>query len=339
MRKKKSRDYNMDMYASGRVRALETTLLTPERIQRLIESNVQEGYRILAECGYDLSACDTNAKGSEGIYAVSKLLNSERERLYSLAESISLNPDLVGFFRANIDCHNIKTVVKSDYLGQNAENLMLYGGNFSKKLVEDTLKSKNYQPLGSVWAAAVENARDILSRTGDGQLSDFELDIAMIDVCCDYAEKSDSEFLVKYARFTADKINLKSAVRLMRIKDGERLAEYALSEKGHVAKKDVVSAMSASDLTGAYRNTPLSEAAEAGTNALKGAGALSDFELELAKADKAFFEDVKYIGFGPEILVAYLNAREREYTTVRTILAGKMTGVPADVIRKRLGMK
>jgi V/A-type H+-transporting ATPase subunit C len=214
MKKEKSAINAKYLYASGRIRALEPTLLTPDKLIRLIQATVPEGYRVLAECGYELSGGDVNASGSKGIYAISKLLNSERERLFILAEKISGNTYIVNFFRAELDCHNIKAVLKSDYLGGDAGGLLLSGGTFEASWLGEILKSGKFAPLGKTWADAAEKAKEILSKTGDGQLCDFALDLAMQDICDAYAEKSESVFMRNYARFRADSANLKAAVRL-----------------------------------------------------------------------------------------------------------------------------
>jgi V/A-type H+-transporting ATPase subunit C len=402
MKKEKTENKNKYLYASGRVRGLETTLLTPEKTLRLIEAPLPESYRILSECGYELAGSDVNASGASGIYEISRLLYREREKLYNLADKISQSPDISSFFKTRLDCHNIKTILKSDFLGTSADSLLLSGGVFDTEFLSETIKSgkyellvansgnyepfipksDNYKPLtvnsgenkssppesdknepavfylgkyksfppksrkykspgeippGKIWADAIKKAKEILSKTGDGQLADFVLDAAMLEICASHAQKSGSKFLKEYSLFVADTANLKTAVRLLRISNGINLAEFALSENGSIGKKNIIEAMQSGSLSKLYEKTPLHTAAKAGESAIMVQDNLSEFERELDRADREFFKDVKYIGFGPEILISFINAKEREYSTVRTIMSGKMAGLSPEDIKESLG--
>ena len=47
-------------------------------------------------------------------------------------------------------------------------------------------------------------------------------------------------------------------------------------------------------------------------------------------------KESKYISFGIEPLIGYLAAKESEIMTVRIIMAGKLAGIPAELIKERL---
>ena len=42
------------------------------------------------------------------------------------------------------------------------------------------------------------------------------------------------------------------------------------------------------------------------------------------------------VPFGVEVALGYLAAKEAEWTAVRTVLSGRMAGVPAEALRERL---
>ena len=84
------------------------------------------------------------------------------------------------------------------------------------------------------------------------------------------------------------------------------------------------------------RHTPHEEEAAAlGAKALSG-GLLTDFEKACDNALSAYLDAARLIPFGEAPVLAYLAARETEYTNLRIVLMGRMAGVPADVIRSRL---
>ena len=79
----------------------------------------------------------------------------------------------------------------------------------------------------------------------------------------------------------------------------------------------------------------LRAAAEAGEAAVKG-GSLTDFEKLCDDAVLHQVATAKQVPFGPEVLIAYVAAKETEFTAVRIIMAGRIAGLKPDVIRERL---
>ena len=62
------------LYASGRIRAMENSLLNAERRTRMIEAqSAADAYRVVGECGYDLSGIDTARTGVEGMYLFARI--------------------------------------------------------------------------------------------------------------------------------------------------------------------------------------------------------------------------------------------------------------------------
>ena len=50
----------------------------------------------------------------------------------------------------------------------------------------------------------------------------------------------------------------------------------------------------------------------------------------------SYIEEAKYISYSVEPLIAYIAAKDNEIKTVRTIMVGKLTGLPPDQIRERI---
>ena len=84
-----------------------------------------------------------------------------------------------------------------------------------------------------------------------------------------------------------------------------------------------------------WASTPLGQAAESGAEALKG-GALTEFEKRCDNAVSAYLSDARFIPFGEEPVLAYLAAREAEFTNLRILLLGRSMGLEGSVIRSRL---
>ena len=99
-------------YAVGRIRALETRLLDRTAMGRLLEAeSAQELLKMLSEGEYEqaLSSID-KAEDFE------TALNIERERIYTLIDELTLDPQLTQIFRVRWDFHNLKVLLKSSFL-------------------------------------------------------------------------------------------------------------------------------------------------------------------------------------------------------------------------------
>ena len=84
-----------------------------------------------------------------------------------------------------------------------------------------------------------------------------------------------------------------------------------------------------------YGPTQFAQAAEAGEAALKG-GSLTEFEKRCDDAVSDYLAGAQMIPFGEAPLLAYLAARETEYTNIRILLMGRAAGIDPAVIRTRL---
>ena len=84
-----------------------------------------------------------------------------------------------------------------------------------------------------------------------------------------------------------------------------------------------------------YGPTRFAQAAEAGEAALKG-GSLTEFEKRCDDAVSDYLAGAQMIPFGEAPLLAYLAARETEYTNIRILLMGRTAGLSPEVIRSRL---
>ena len=182
--------------------------------------------------------------------------------------------------------------------------------------------------------AAVE-AGEVLSATGDPQLSDFVLDRAYYAEMLSAARATGSDFLVRYVRFTIDAANLRSAVRTLRMKKGADMLRRVLVEGGSIRVDSVQGAALGGNLEELYRSTELRQAAELGAAAAQG-GSLTAFEKACDDAVTAYLAQARRIPFGEQAVIGYLYAKELEFTAIRAIFAGRAAGLDGDTIRSRL---
>ena len=192
-----------------------------------------------------------------------------------------------------------------------------------------------YDALPDALAAATREAVEVLSTTGDPQLSDFILDRAYYAEMLCAARATRSDFLVRYVQATIDAANLRSAVRTLRMQKGGDFLRKVLFEGGSVKTDSILSAALGGNLEEPFRSTELRAAAECGTEAVRG-GSLTKFEKVCDDAVTAFAARAKSVPFGVEAVIGYMVAKEIEFTAVRIIMSSRMAGIAGDTIRERL---
>ena len=133
-----------------------------------------------------------------------------------------------------------------------------------------------------------------------------------------------------------DAANLRALIRTLRMgKNGDFLAGV-LFEGGEIEPAAVLAlANDRSGLAEVYGATRFAQAAEAGEAALKG-GSLTEFEKRCDDAVSDYLAGAQMIPFGEAPMLAYLAARETEYTNIRILLMGRAAGLSPEVIRSRL---
>lgn len=315
MRRLKDTSY---LYATGRVRALEELRLTGDRLERLLKAaGAEETKRVLSECA--ISAGDAGVA----------VLSEERGRFYALIDAISPDRRLSAVFRLRYDAHNIKAMIKASSQNAGTDALLIDCGTVPVDKLREAFDSGRFKSLPGRLAQAALSGRELLARTGDAQLLDFEVDRACLEQMLLTAREMNSAFLTGYVRLLIDALNLKAAARAARV-ESTALLPRALCEGGTVSPRALISALDEKDdLQALFRAGGLSDAAQAFREPAR-------LEQLLGHAVAAYMERARFVPFGEQPVAAYLFAREAELTHIRLILTGLAVGTPPEVIRERL---
>ncbi len=325
MAKIKDTDY---LFLSTRVKCLECSLLSHERMERMLEARtVEDAAKVLQECGY----AEMARVGQEELdHAIAEQRHKTMEDLSSVAP----DPRLIDVFKIKYDYHNVKVLLKADAMGVNADRLLVDAGRVPAAALAEGMHNAELRGVSYTLRKAVSDARDMLSTTGDPQLADFILDRAYFAEMFELARATGSSFLEGYVRISIDAANLRSLVRVLRMGKGPEFLRSVLFEGGNIHTSRVLAA-SGGSLEELYAASALKDAAAAGAAALNGGG-LTRFEKLCDDGVNAYLAGAKYVAFGEAPAIGYLAAKENEFTAVRIILTGRMAGLDADTIRERL---
>ena len=327
MAKVKDIDY---LTISSRVRALESSLLTGERMTRMLEApTTEDAVKVLSECGYpELTPLNVNT--------IHDVLAAEHRRVFEDLRAAVPEPAFIDVFKIKNDYHNVKVILKAEATGTDGTTLLSELGRVPAKELTEKMNASDLRGIPPILQAAIQSAREILGTTRDPQLADFALDRAYYQDMWKLAQSACSPFLEGYVRISIDSANLRTAVRAIRMGKNAEFLRDILFTGGNMDITRILTAASAGgSLAELFSLSPLKDAAEAGVAALAG-GRLTQFEKLCDNAVTKYLRGAKYVAFGEAPVIAYLAAKENEFTTIRIILTGRLSGLDAPIIQERL---
>lgn len=325
-KKLKDTDY---LFISTYLHSRERDLLTGARMERMIEApTAAEAAKVLQEIGYgEMSSVNDRELGA--------VLAQEQEKLFQDLYRFVPDKAVVDVFKVKYDYHNLKALLKARAMKLDGGRLLLDAGRVAAADLQRAVTEGDYGSLPPMLRQAAEEASEVLSSTGDPQLSDFLLDRAYYAEMLSAARETGSDFLVRYVQATIDAANLRSAVRTLRMKKGGDLLRKVLVEGGTIRPDTIQTAALSGNLEDLYKTGELRTAAELGTAAAQG-GSLTAFEKACDDAVTSVAAKAKSVPFGVEAVISYLAAKEIEFTAVRIIMSSRMAGIGGDTIRQRL---
>ena len=309
-KRRKDTDY---LFLSARIRAMERRLLTAPSVEACAQ--------LLSEWGYAPVHDEPSLQAA---------LSAQREAVFADVSRFMPEAEVLDVFRLKYDYHNIKTLLKAP---QNAERLLIDAGT----VPAETMRKKHAENGGwdflpADMAAAADEAQRVLAETGSARSSDCILDRAYFARLEKLAADSHIPYLQDYVRAMIDAANLRSLIRTQRLGLDAGFLREVLFPGGSVTPEAIRAGSGAAAL---WRGTAFARAAELGDEAAKG-GSLTVFEKACDDAVLRAAGAARRVPFGVEVALGYLAAKEAEWTAVRTVLSGRMAGVPAEALRERL---
>lgn len=317
------------LYISSLLRAREPRMLSRDKAERMLDApNFEDAAKMLTDSGYeDMSQMS--------VKQIETALSDRRAAVFHELETLVPNTAALDLFRLKYDYHNAKVLVKSEAMHRNDASLLSSSGRVAPETVQKRFQEDRLRDLPGELGSAAEEARNLLARSANPQLSDFLLDKAYFREMNALADELDSDFARGYVALLADSTNLRSAVRILRMGKDIGYLQEALVSGGSVSEERLTQGISGEGLASVFAGTALSKAAQLGAEAVSG-GTLTAFELACDNAVADYLSNAKLCSFGEESVIAYLAGTENELTAVRMILTGRLAGVPSDTIRERL---
>lgn len=321
------------IFSVARVRSVEKYMLSHERAERMIDAKTAEdSIRILEECNYGYENEAVNPDDFE------KLLTEEHKKSYDFIMSIAPELSYFRMFLYPYDYHNLKVLMKAEYLGIDATDLLVDTGTINIKVLKNSLNERDFLPLTENMGKALNEIIDAFPKLNDPQIIDIILDKYCYDEMYKSAEDTGSQFIVDYVRMLIDTINIKTYVRLKRMDKSWDFFSKVFIKGGNISEQTFISNYNetlekfAEQISG----YGFKEAFLEGAQYLEETGLFAVFEKLLDNKLIQFIKDAKFVSFGIDPLAAYLIAKDNEIKIARIIMAGKLAGISPELIRERL---
>lgn len=310
-------------YAVGRVRVLEGRMLSGGTYERVLDApTFTEQKRVLSDSPYGRFL-----EEAETVEDVERGLDRALEELYGFLVTANLPLPVIRFFRVRYDYANLEARLKSELLGLPADDLLVGLGTVSVEVIKG--------PAAQLPAFL----RDIYTMlpVDDGDVTEERItsvvDRALFADLKGSAERSKSRFLLGLAALMADLANVRALLRARTKNWRGPDAAALLMDGGTIPPAELIKVYAA----------PLPEIAEALSKMgpLKGIPAeriadLGNYDVLADDLVVRYLKRARMVAAGPEPVIGYVMARQAEVMMLRTLLIGRLSGVPTEVLRRRL---
>ncbi|NLA86751.1 MAG: V-type ATPase subunit [Clostridiales bacterium] len=318
------------LYVTSVLRSREAKMLSPERINRMLDADTFENTAKLAEeCGYrDMS--------NMGVFGVDSALSEHRAAIFKELASEENARAVVDLFRMKYDYHNVKALVKSMGANTDATHILSESGRIDTQKLTEAFISGERGELPQAVRAAIHEGVSVLSRTKNPQLSDIAIDQIYFNELSSLSKELGSAFITGYVRLLTDSANLRTFVRSQRTRRSADFLRAALIPGGSAGVQDIFDLPPSGEGISKVFEAPELETAVSLAPAAMSGGAQTLFERACDNASMHYLLQNRYVAFGSAVVLTYLTRLEWEITTLRMILTGKLTGIAPEIIRERL---
>ncbi|MDO5725167.1 MAG: V-type ATP synthase subunit C [Tissierellia bacterium] len=322
--------------SSATVRVLEKSLLRREQILRMAEAeDYDEFFRLLNETVYSEEISKQQDKNN-----IDDVLDNALQNSYTAINKIS-EDKVIGLFNSlQYSYHNLKVLAKEYITGEDFSDMLwdMYDELDIQQIRNELSKSDLETKTNNRYSEVIRLALKDYEENKDPQRVDMIIERAYYDHMKEIGNRSDSKILSQYVKDNIDHYNFKLVSRGH--KQGKRIdfVDEFFIPGGNI-KTDKFSQLyneEIEDIVEGLKASPISHYLELGLKNYEKTGRIAEFETALLDYRMDVVRGAKTVTYGPEVLFAYLVAKETEIANLRIISTAKSTNMPSKEIIGRL---
>lgn len=320
-------------YAVGRIRALETRLLTRQDFERMVDArDAGEALKVLSETGYSPAVSRFGDP-----YQFEELLRFQLKETLDLVASLFEREELTGLFKLRYDYHNLKVLLKAKYSHRYLGFALVNLGTIDPDRLQRAVLGE-FDGIPERLLRTIESAESIYGETGEPQTIDIEVDKQLFSYLLTDEVVAKIPFLFGWVEREIDLANIKSFLRIGWMGGDIDILRLSLMDGGSLSPGLFLSLeeQPLEVLPQALSRTRYAHLVEEGVAQIKGADSFSRLERLCDEFVISYLKRSGYVVFGPEPIVSYLLLKEYELKKIRTIMVGKLNDLAREWIRERL---
>lgn len=318
--------------ASAEIRVKEKQLLNKATFDRIIDANdLSEAIKFLNDTVYQSFFRDIDkAQDYE------KALTKEQEKNFAELYKISPDPRVVDLVANNYIYHNIKVYVKDRLLESELSHLYVKIGETDWKQYANS--NQEIEHIKDEYTNVIDKASLEYQESKSAQNIDIVIDKLYMQSLKDLSDEMDVDLFTKYVKDLIDFTNINTFLRCQRQERDVSFLDHVLFDGGNLSL-EILKKIYYGDLDPSspiFRHLTIGKFVEKGIESFKKTGSLSEFERQKDNYFMQVIKDAKRVTYGPEVIFAYLYAKEMEIKNLKIIFICKLNGIEASLIRERL---
>jgi V/A-type H+-transporting ATPase subunit C len=317
-------------YSVGRIRALESKLLSSHKIARLLESD--SGADLLR----GLQDTDYSQLLPENPRDYERMIKSARTELYELLDKLVIDDVFVALLKVKHDYRSAKLLLKGSIANKDVKELLSRFGNMESQEMMSIFSEEKYDRLSYSLSKAVPEAISLYYTNKDPRFLDIVLDQYYYSYMLE--QSGINPFLQTLLKIEVDLTNIKSLLRIKQLGEGLKLFRKVFIRGSWLGlsyfSRSLDEQMDA--VPRYFEHTPYARVLSEGTEFMQSRDSFLKLEKLCDDFAVEFLRKAKYLTFGVEPVVAYFYAKENEFKILRMIFVGKLNQIPDELIKERL---
>lgn len=267
-----------------------------------------------------------------------RVLTKGQHEISKLVFSIIPEEEELDFLLLPTDYHNLKVLLKSEFLGTDPSPYLTEGGRIEPAKLAKMTAERDYVFMSDDMKHGIERAIELFAKGRDPQEIDLVLDRTCYEEMSKSAAATRNPFLIGYVKLVIDLLNINVFIRLREIGKPWAFFQKVFLEGGEIDEKLFTGHYEEAYSQFADRMAPYGfrEIFTKGAAAVSTTGKYALLEKLCDDARIRYVRDAKYISMGIEPIAGFFIAKESEIKNLRMILTGKAAGTKAEVIAERL---
>lgn len=319
-------------YASGKIRALEPKLLDTTDIERMVDApDIDTAFKVLNDTDYGDNLLEVTPVNYR------QALSDDYLQLYNLLKDLIPDKNLFKLIFIDRDMVNVKLLFKQKYFNIDVtanlkENCVYPSEDFKKYIIDGEVSNLDKDAKKLIDKITAELKEEETPARISTVVTQKYFEFLKI-----LSKKVGNELVNNYVISQIDTANLKILLRGKRLNMDLKTFTDQLIVGGNIEIHDLTTAFEEGiKLIRTQISHYYDEATVMSFDRFLEDDLLYNFEKDLEDYKTKTLDKVKYIAYGPEIILAYHNAKQNAVANIRIIMTGKFNNIEAEEIKKTL---